>query len=210
MSALVQSAWVDRWLAQHACCGPVYRWSWFMPVLQEFTDQALQALGQRGTLDPIGAGAAFFNWARMTEQCSAYAHEQPVDHAHYVCGRLLRCLLHARAFQMEAGLSPSADAAPLPMAQEWPEGHVVLSFVLTLLQTWRLELGAGPLDWQDARFAQHWRSFRENVAEDADRAGPFLDFFVGLEPIWEYPTVPAKRPALRAPTPKPAHTLLRA
>ena len=70
-----------------------------------------------------------------------------------------------------------------------------MGFVCTLLQAYRLNLEAGPMDWQEERFQAHWRSFRENVAEDVDCAGPFLDFFLGLEPVWDYPMTPTKRPA---------------
>lgn len=188
----VNKTFVERWRAQRATDGAVYRWSWFMPALQDFVSETLSRTGLNGELEIAVAGPAFFEWVRMVEQCEAYAKQQAIDHAHYVCGRLLRCLLHMHPLRIQGDAACLSEQGS-SMQKEWPQGYVLMSFVCTLLETYRQQLGAGPLVWDEERFERHWHSFRENVAEDADSAGPFLDFFLGLEPVWEYPTTPSKR-----------------
>ena len=201
MKSLVNHPLVERWLAQGVIEDQFYRWTWFMPALLEAVHGALDGAGLQGTLDEKRAGPAFFEWARAVEQSESYAGHDPMDHAYYICGRLLRCLLHAQAVQMKVPTTDDAvpeSASGSALAREWPEGYVLLSFVCSLLEAYRQLRHGAPLDWQAQRFDQHWHSFRENVAEDADRAGPFLDFFLGLEPVWDYPTMPQRRPGTAA------------
>jgi len=197
MTSLVDAALAERWCASSATDTSVYRWAWFVPAFSSFAAEALARAGRSGVIDEARVGRAFFEWVSMVEQSEAYARLQPVDHAHFICGRLLRCLLAAQPLRVEAvaQLGNGIQAVAPSLQQQWPECDVLLGFVCTLLQAYRLKLAAGAMDWQEARFQAHWRSFRENVTEDADSAGPFLDFFLGLEPVWDDPRTPAKRPA---------------
>ncbi|MFP5477271.1 MAG: hypothetical protein ACLGJD_26830, partial [Gammaproteobacteria bacterium] len=88
----------------------------------------------------------------------------------------------------------------LPRAtHEAPQVRVLTDAALTLLQAWRVARGAPPLDaGLEARVAQHWTSYLENVREDAGQAIAFLDLFSGAKPVWRYPTHPQLRPAFVA------------
>jgi hypothetical protein len=190
MNNPVDAALARQWSQASVTRKQVYHWAWFMPAFQSYAESALARAGLSGEVNDTLAGRAFLEWVCIAEQCASYARVQPVDHAHYLCGRLLRCLLQARPVLLHDSASgPQAPAA------SWPEGHMLLGFVCTLLEAYRLELSAGPLQWQASVLDRHWLSFRENVAEDADLAGPFLDLFLGLEPVWEFPISPTNRPA---------------
>ena len=194
MKSLVDNAQAQAWLTEQLTQARVYRWAWFMPAFQSFTLRTLGRLGLSGHVDEVLAGTAFFEWVRIVEQSEAYAQENPVDHAHYVCGCLLRCLL--RVHPLQGVVRDQASSAPAHKTPpDWPEGYVITGFVCTLLETYRLRLAAGPLHWQESLFDKHWNSFRENVAEDVDRAGPFLDLLLGLDPVWGCPNSPGRRPA---------------
>lgn len=197
MKSLVDHALAEHWWKSGALEASVYRLPWFLPTFSSFASGVFSRNKLRGNVDEASVGRAFFEWAGIVEQSEHYASVDPVDHAHYVCGRLLRCLLFARPLRIEPAVIAPGDDAPdansLPSL--WPEGHVSLAFACTLLQAFRMQCEAGPVDWQASRFDSHWRSFRENAAEDPDCAGPFLDFFLGLDPVWDYPVTPTKRPA---------------
>jgi hypothetical protein len=195
MKHLADTTFVTQWRQQHGTQGKIFQWSWFKPTLLNFMAANLATIGLRGELDETATCALFFDWVAQVEHCEAYAQKRPIDHAHFICGRLLCGLLRTSPFRCYV-IEKSPTAALSTVQQEWPEGFLALSFVCTLLEFYRQELGANPMHWNEALFERHWRSFRENVGEDTNRAGPFLDFFLGLEPIWEYPTLLSKRPAL--------------
>ena len=163
------------------------RWSWFWPTLAEFVFKHSAQPGLRLQVDKYQTARAFFEWVSLLEQSERYSRLQPVDHLHFVSGLLLRCLLAHRCIQA----TPSS-----PRTTDWPEGHVVMSFVCTLLQAYRSQHVSTPLQWQQALYEKHGVSFRENFLEDVDSAGPFLDYFLGLKPVWDFPLLPGVRPAV--------------
>lgn len=205
MERPVDPALVQRWLQAQAPGGPVYRWAWFQQAFQDCTAACCARYGYQVEVAMPSLSAAFLEWVRIAEQSASFAALDAVDHAHFLCGSLLSCLLKEAPVRLRPGGEAAAQLGAMP--QCWPQGHVVLTFACTLLETYRQQLGAGALHWQQALFDRHWQSFRENVAEEADRAAPFLDFFTGLEPVWEYWASIAQRPAMQramaASTPDP-------
>jgi len=198
MKCPVNTALAQRWQTDAEGARAVHRWARFLPMFQEHAQAWTEATGQKVTVNEVALGRAFFEWQRVVEQSDEFALVNPLDHAHYVCGRLLRYLLRDRIYQSSADVALAASGDEKLMVQQWAEGYGLLSFVCTLLQSWRYSMGESELPWQEALFERHWKSFRENVTEDADRAGPFLDFFTGLEPVWEFPTTPARRPGMQS------------
>lgn len=201
MKSLVNHALAEHWCESGVLEDSVYRLPWFVPTFSVFASGVFSRSNLHGSVDEASVGRAFFEWVGIVEQSEHYASVDPIDHAHYICGRLLRCLLVARPLRIEPAVIASGDEAQdaHSLQSVWPEGYVNLAFVCTLLQAFRLQSEAGPLSWHESRFDSHWRSFRENAVEDPDCAGPFLDFFLGLDPVWDYPVTPTKRPAaLRA------------
>jgi len=197
MKSPVKTALAQRWQTQSEGGGAAHRWAYFLPMFQDHAHVWMETAGRSASVNEIALGRAFFGWQRTVEQSEEFALVNPLDHAHYVCGRLLRYLLREPLYQWSAGVAAASAGDENLMMQQWAEGYGLLSFVCTLLQSWRYSMGETELPWQEALFERHWKSFRENVAEDADRAGPFLDFFTGLQPVWEFPTMPARRAGMR-------------
>lgn len=188
---------IDTELAQQwSGCTPdlFLRWTWFQPAFGMCMHRQGAQLEQAFGIDEAALGRAFLAWARMVEDCAPFVRLDPVDHAHFLCGRLLSCLFAESPLHTSSTHRAQAKAGTPGL---WPEGQAQLVFVCTLLQTWREGLGQPPLDWDAQRFRQHGLSFRENVSEDPNRAGPFLDFFMGLEPVWEYAHTISRRPAMQ-------------
>jgi hypothetical protein len=198
MKCPVNTALAQRWQTDAEGGRAVHRWTRFLPMFQDHAHAWTAAAGLTVSVDEVALGRAFFGWQRIVDQSEEFALVNPLDHAHYVCGRLLRCLLRERLYQSSADVTVAASSDEDPMLQQWAAGYGLLSFVCTLLQSMRYAMGETELPWQEALYEHHWKSFRENVNEDADRAGPFLDFFTGLEPVWEFPTTPARRPGMQS------------
>ena len=189
----VDSALAQRWLAIRAPAGAYFRWGWFLPAFERCVRQQRDLAGCDFEVDPARLGEAFLAWARIADNSTSFAALDEVDHAHFLCGRLLGCLFRVRPLRIQR----AAAGGPVPgPEQSWPEGMALLTFVCTLLEAWLQQVRGQSLDWQAAQFQRHWQSFRENVAEDANHAGPFLDLFTGLEPAWEDALAIHKRPAM--------------
>jgi len=203
MNPLLNSGLARGWLEAGSTHGQVFRWSWFDAALRSFALETLNSGGLSGDVDEARSGRAFFEWASRLELVEPYARYNAIDHAHFICGQLLACLLRWQPIRLAQLSRTSQDAEQGQCAiasPAWPQGEVLVGFVSTLLHALRLNLNAGPAPWQDDVCQRHWQSFRENVTEDPDLAVPFFDLFHGLEPAWEFPLITGKRPAaLRSP-----------
>lgn len=197
MKRPVNTELAQRWQTDAEGGRSVHHWACFLPMFQDHAHAWFDTAGLTLSVNEVALGRAFFGWQRVMEQSEEFALVNPLDHAHYVCGRLLRYLLREPLYQWSADAAVAGAGDENVVMQQWAEGYGLLSFVCTLLQSWRYSMGEAELPWQEALFERHWKSFRENVAEDPDRAGPFLDFFTGLEPVWEFPTTPSRRPGMR-------------
>ncbi len=193
MAHPVDSTLAQRWLAAQAPADAYFHWGWFLPAFERCARHQCALAGVDGEVDPERLGEVFLAWARVVENSASFAALDRVDHAHFLCGRLLAGLFRVRPLRIQR----AAAGGPVPgPEQSWPEGMALLTFVCTLLEAWLQQIQGQSLDWQAAQFQRHWQSFRENVTEDANHAGPFLDLFTGLEPAWEDALAIHKRPAM--------------
>lgn len=198
----VDAALARRWQMDQAGGGSLSRWTWFEPAFRDCLAACGERWGVAWTLDAPQLCGAFLEWVSVVEQTPSHVGIDAVDRAHFLSGRLLSRLFKAMPVQ-RAG-DPGRAGRPEGIEQDWPEGLVLLCFASTVLQSWRLHLGVSDLPWDEVLFLRHWQSFRENVVEDFNSAGPFLDLFAGLEPVWQFPEFIQCRPALQAVQPKAA------
>lgn len=178
------------WSVQPDFPAQLRRWHWCRDAHAALLLGRARALGSDGvdaTVDRPALAQAFWTWAALLEQAQPLEARDAVDVAHFASGALLwQWLRH--------------PPLVLPRAtHEAPQVRVLTDAALTLLQGWRVARGAPPLDAElEARVAQHWTSYLENVREDAGQAIAFLDLFSGARPVWRYPTHPQLRPAFVA------------
>ena len=79
----------------------------------------------------------------------------------------------------------------------WPEGVFYFEFCITVLDRVLEEQSLeGIRIAPEALHLRSWQSFRENVAADPNLAVPFLDLFLGGDPVWDFPTAAQFRTAL--------------
>ncbi len=183
----------QQWAAQADFPNQLRRWTW----AREAWPALLHRLAAAGdapsavTIDGTALSRAFWPWAATFDDNVQLEPVEPLDYAHYACGMLLVQLLRQRPVRRS---TPS----PAPQADRGEDIRVQTDFVLTLLQAWRLALGAGPLDADlPIRLQAHWVSYRQGVFEDGNVAVAFLDLFTGREPVWRYPLMLVERPVFR-------------
>lgn len=165
----------------------VRRLRWFR---RSFAEQVALTSAETGVafrVDDPALAAAFIDWLR------AFDAQKPEDRSEYrgyvgfAAGLLLRTLIKR---------APVA-AGPLPEGADrtepryfWPEGFLYTSYCVNV-RTAVLDQDFH----EDARPSPEfsnidtWRSFHENVREDASRAIAFLDLFSGDQPNWSSPSI---------------------
>ena len=173
-------------------------WRWFKTSVSECLTLVAQRLDVRCELRSNDLAEAFFNWAGYTDSSQNLSKLDPVDYAHYACGILLTCFIQSNPISViEKRVPDTGEEQPLKDLLRWPEDLVLLCLTLTILESWRLHLGAHPLLINTDRITRHWDSFHENSRDDTYSPIAFLDLFVGLPPVWENPIAAAIRPAMR-------------
>lgn len=195
---MIESKLAMQWAAMPDFPNRMASWTWFKNAVSECLLLTTQRLHLRCELRNGDLADAFFQWAGYADSSHDYAVLDPVDYAHYACGILLRSLIQAHPISV-IGLQLPASAAK-PSVQgllNWPEDVVLLCLTLTLLESWRLHLGAEPLVVDGKLIQTHWDSFHENAREDTFSPVPFLDLFLGLPPVWDNPMTAGNRPAMR-------------
>jgi len=163
------------------------RWVWCRAALPSALVRSVSAAGlpAGSQVDLQALANAFWPWVAGLEHDGGYESLDPVDFGHFAAGLLLYHLLVSRPL-------------PLPVSQRSDEVFTLTRTVLTLLDAWRVALGASTLQLQaQDRQSASWASYVENVAHDPCIAIPFLDTFTGVEPAWQYPLVIGERPAMR-------------
>jgi hypothetical protein len=187
----------EVWASRTGFSEQVRRWSWFRDAAREAFQRGMTALALDGNLDAAALARGFFDWAELMEPEQRFGPLDPIDHAHFSCGALLRCLLEAQPLHCSA----SPHAAPEPALQpwrSWPEAALLIRLALTLLAAWRRSLQAAPLVLDPhAMTPSYVASCFENLREDTTMAGVFLDLFCGIEPAWRFPTHIHERPAMQ-------------
>lgn len=145
------------------------RLRWFAPKITAELLKIGRAHRAIVRVDPVRLAAAFLAWRRAA----------PADLAPQSAGALLRELLTHAPVAM--AMPPDAPEGP---ARFWPEGFACVTLCLGLRRQLVPSAGAPGPAYDDLRV---WWSFRENFAEDAATAPPFLELFAGAAPDWAGP-----------------------
>lgn len=184
---MVHAQTVTRWNGQPGLVTSIKRWSWCREALPVLMQQLLatERVGSPPVADAAALARAFWSWAGSLDAHAALEPLDPVDCAHFQAGMLLAQLLQERPLRWQP-------------AERSEEVRVMSDTALTLLAAWLQAIGAAPFrDATHELSGARWSSYVENVTEDASVAVAYLDLFTGREPVWNYPTMPAERPALR-------------
>ena len=188
------------WALAPALRTRIVAWRWFETASRTALQQAADLHSMAITIDEDTLCRTFFNWVHAVEMHEWLEPRDPLDFRHAMGGLLLQNLFTAQKTTREGPRlvcwqttdSNSDDAQAVP-------GALITSFVLTLLQALRLQLGA-PAFVLDPELAQYWHSYLENAAQDPATAICFLDKMTGLAPVWEAPGLIDARPALQTVT----------
>ncbi|KQT52417.1 MULTISPECIES: hypothetical protein [unclassified Aureimonas] len=151
-------------------------------------------------LAPRHLTRAFLEWARAFDEQRELADRDRRDFSHFAAGLMLRSLIR------NPSVTPSAER-PGPagsrheedaLVEFWPEGVFYFEFCITVLDRVLEEQSLEAIELSpQAINLRSWQSFRENVAENPDLAIPFLDLFLGGDPVWDFPTAARFRSALK-------------
>lgn len=184
---MVHAQTVTRWSGQPGFVMLLKRWTWCRDALPTLMQQLLRAerVGSQPAADQAALARAFWSWAATLDAHASLEALDPVDCAHFQVGMLLAQLLQERPLRLQP-------------ADRSEEVRLMTDTALTLLAAWLQAIGAPPFrDVTHELSGARWSSYVENVTEDASVAVAYLDLFTGREPVWNYPTMPSERPALR-------------
>ena len=206
---MIESELAKHWASLPDFPNRLGSWTWFKSAVSECLMCTAQRLDFQCELRSGDLAYAFFDWAGYADNTQNFSKLDSVDYAHFACGVLLKSFIQAHPITVINTRVPAntGDKSWLKM-MNWPEDLVLLCFTLTLLESWRLHLGAEPLVVNLDLIESHWDSFHENAREDTFSPVSFLDLFLGLPPVWEYPMTPGNRPAMRSAYARqhPSHT----
>jgi hypothetical protein len=188
----------DTWALAPDLRTRVVAWRWFATASQAALQQAADRQVMAITLDDDRLCRVFFDWVRAVDTHAWLETRDPLDFRHAMAGLLLQQMFAAqRTPHHDADLlrwQKTGDSSDYPGALP---GTLFTSFVLTLLQAMRLQMGA-PAFELDADLRQYWHSYLENAAQDPSTAICFLDKMTGLTPVWQAPESIDARPAMQA------------
>lgn len=195
---MIESKLAKQWAAMPDFTNQITSWTWFKSSMSECLLLTAHRLNLQCELRNGDLADAFFNWVGYADSSQDFSKLDPVDYAHYACGMLLRSFIQAHPISVIDKKAPaSAGEQSLPDMLNWPEDVVLLCLTLTLLESWRLHLGAPPLVVHMDLIKIHWDSFHENAREDTFSPVSFLDLFLGLPPVWGDPMTAGNRAAMR-------------
>ncbi len=195
---MIESELVKQWASLPDYPSRLSSWTWFKSAVSECLMRSAQRLNFQCELRSGDLAAAFFDWAAYADNTQNFSKVDPIDYAHFTCGLLLKSLMQAHPVTV-ISTRASANASEMSFLEmmNWPEDLVYLYLTLTILESWRLHLGAEPLHIDKELIKSHWNSFHENAREDASSPIAFLDLFLGLSPVWENAMTAGNRPAMR-------------
>ncbi|MES2979989.1 MAG: hypothetical protein V4731_16320 [Pseudomonadota bacterium] len=173
------------------------RWGWFREAFRQALDAPQTSSEVPRRVNDEALAGAFFAWVKAVEAYGAYESLDKLDFRHFMAALMLQKLVAADPPVTEAAVGGGTVALVRGSSQAQSPGALV-PFVMTLLQAWRLELGAPALVIApELMQGRPWASFLENVREDSSTAIGFVDQLSGLEPVWQYPTLIESRPAVK-------------
>ena len=152
--------------------------------------------GQTGKpqVDSVAVAKAFANWRQSFDANRHLAEINRSDFVVFSAGSMVKELLLAKPLIAPDVLTDSKNVGLV----NWPEGYAYVSFCLSVAAAVLHNVGeGGSINEKLADDPAFWKSFRENVSEDASLAVGFFDMICGQEPNWEAPDVPWLRPAMR-------------
>ena len=198
---MIDSQSAKQWAAMPDFPNRISSWTWFKSAVSECLALSAQSLHFQCELRNADLADAFFHWAGYLDSSQDFSKLDPVDYAHYACGMLLTSFIQADPISVikNQTVGPGVEESFFDQ-MNWPEDLVLLCLTLTLLESWRLHVGAEPLVVNLKVLKSHWNSFHENAREDTFSTVPFLDLFLGLKPVWEDPMTAGNRPAMRVAT----------
>ena len=195
---MIESKLATEWAALPDFPNRVVSWTWFKVSVSECLTLIAQRLDVRCELRSSDLADAFFNWVGYTDISQNLSKLDPVDYAHYACGILLTSFIQFKPISViEKNVPGGGGEQPLRDLMRWPEDLILLCLTLTILESWRLHLGTKPLRIDTDLIERHWDSFHENSSDDTYSPIAFLDFFLGLPPVWDNPITAVIRPAMR-------------
>lgn len=155
-------------------------------------------------LEPRSLTRAFLEWARNFDAQRELSERDRRDFSHFAAGLMLRSLIRNRP--VTRGAEPVVRAGPRRdedvLVDFWPEGVFYFEFCITVLDRVLEEQSLEAIALTpEAVSLRSWQSFRENVVENPDLAIPFLDLFLGGDPVWDFPTGARFRSALKKALP---------
>lgn len=172
-------------------------WSWFRLAFHQALDARLAVSDLLRRANDETLASAFFNWVKTVEAYACYEPVEPLDFRHFMAGLLLQRLVAAQPHVTAVAGYASSLSLPGPRAVPIDTSALV-AFTMTLLQAWRLRLGAPALVIEPALMqGKPWASLLENLNEDSSTAIGFADQLCGLDPAWQCPTLIKSRPAFR-------------
>ena len=146
---------------------------------------------------------AFLEWVRKFDAERELAARDRRDFSHFAAGLLMSSLIRNRPVEPVPSVGASATRGQ-PVSPEqaliafWPEGAFYFEFCITVLDKVLMEQSLEGIHISpQAMELRSWQSFRENVQDDPNLAIPFLDLFLGGDPVWDFPTAARFRTALQ-------------
>ena len=195
---MIETKLATEWAALPDFPTRVVSWIWFKTSVSGCLTLIAQRLDVRCELRSNNLADAFFNWVGYTDICQSLSGLDPIDYAHYASGILLTSFIRSNPISViERKVPGHGGRPPLLDLMRWPEDLILLCLTLTILESWRLHLGADHLLINTDLIKRHWDSFHENSKDDTFSPIAFLDLFVGLPPVWDNPITAISRPAMR-------------
>lgn len=194
---MIESNLASSWASTPNFSQQITSWLWFKKNVGDCFQLSAQRQDFLYELNSRDLAEAFFHWVGYVDNNADLVLLDSVDHAHFSCGMLLRSLIVKSPITISIAPNNSQQIPPKQPLLSWPEGVLLVSVAMTLLEGWRLSLGAQKLILDVELIHKHWDSFRENTNEDTYSAIPFFDLFLGLDPVWENAMTAGNRPAMK-------------
>ena len=154
----------------------------------------LENTGMTSRTDRAKLHAAFLAWVDNFHVTREIAEADRRDFVCYAAGRML-----AELFRHEPLMISTGAHGDDPILAEWPEGSIYASYCLGVaLSVLKQDFDGAPPLTEASRDRRVWQSIRENIRDNPDYAIPFLDLLIGQTPNWTDPSLPERRPAVRA------------
>lgn len=171
---------------------------WFRTTFRNSARSVTQHYGLRFAIDEKKLTRIFLDWVEIVNAQKAYAQLDRADFIVFSAGLALKELIRQAPVSLAAD-SPVKPEAELPEpVRFWPEGFVYTNYcVCAIAAVFEQEFGETPELDACADDLRTWWSYRENTSEVPSYAVAYLDRFLGAEPNWLAPDLPAERAAMQ-------------